>query len=199
MPVGRRDLLRGAADGRRDVPLAQEGAQLGRRRARRSATRAASRRTSRTNEEALEVILAGHREGRLQAPARTSCSRWTSPPRSSTGTATYVFHKSQQREPTLRDEMVEFYADWVDRYPIRSIEDGLAENDWDGWKALTDAIGDGVQLVGDDLFVTNTERLARGHRAGHRQRHPHQGQPDRHPHRDARGHRDGASAPATTR
>lgn len=60
------------------------------------------------------------------------------------------------------DAMVEFWSDWVDRYPIISIEDGLAENDWDAWKKLTEAIGDKVQLVGDDLFVTNTERLATG-------------------------------------
>ncbi len=59
-------------------------------------------------------------------------------------------------------EMVDFYADLIDRYPIVSLEDGLAEDDWDGWKALTEAVGDRVQLVGDDLFVTNTERLARG-------------------------------------
>ena len=59
-------------------------------------------------------------------------------------------------------EMVDFYADACDRFPIISIEDGLAEDDWDGWRALTDGIGDRVQLVGDDLFVTNTERLARG-------------------------------------
>ena len=60
------------------------------------------------------------------------------------------------------DGMVELWAGLVDRYPIVSIEDGMAEEDWDGWKALTDAIGGRVQLVGDDLFVTNTERLARG-------------------------------------
>jgi enolase len=60
------------------------------------------------------------------------------------------------------DEMVDLWRGLVDRYPIVSIEDGMAEEDWDGWKALTDAIGDRVQLVGDDLFVTNTERLARG-------------------------------------
>ncbi len=59
-------------------------------------------------------------------------------------------------------EMVDFYTGLCDRYPIVSIEDGMAEEDWDGWKALTDALGDRVQLVGDDLFVTNTERLARG-------------------------------------
>ena len=63
-------------------------------------------------------------------------------------------------------EMVDFYADLIDRYPIVSLEDGLAEDDWDGWKALTEAVGDRVQLVGDDLFVTNTERLSRGIDAG---------------------------------
>ena len=60
------------------------------------------------------------------------------------------------------DEMVSFWEDWVSRYPIVSIEDGMAEDDWDGWKALTDRIGDRVQLVGDDLFVTNPEVLQRG-------------------------------------
>jgi enolase len=54
------------------------------------------------------------------------------------------------------------WADWAKRYPIVSIEDGMAEDDWDGWKLLTEAIGDRVQLVGDDLFVTNTKRLAEG-------------------------------------
>jgi enolase len=58
--------------------------------------------------------------------------------------------------------MVDYYRDLVSRFPIRSIEDGLGEDDWDGWKALTDAIGDRVQLVGDDLFVTNPDRLAKG-------------------------------------
>jgi enolase len=59
-------------------------------------------------------------------------------------------------------ELAELWASWVDRYPIVSIEDGMAEDDWDGWRALTDAVGDRVQLVGDDLFVTNTERLEMG-------------------------------------
>ena len=73
----------------------------------------------------------------------------------------YVFHKSSTERRTSL-EMVEFWADWTKRYPIYSIEDGLDENDWDGWKALTDSIGDRVQLVGDDLFVTNTTRLGDG-------------------------------------
>ena len=60
------------------------------------------------------------------------------------------------------DDMVDYWADLVDRYPIVSIEDGMAEDDWDGWAALTEALGDRVQLVGDDLFVTNVERLSPG-------------------------------------
>ena len=73
----------------------------------------------------------------------------------------YVFKKSG--EPTRTpDQMVEMYADWVRQYPIISIEDGVAEGDWDGWKALTKALGDRIQLVGDDVFVTNPEILKRG-------------------------------------
>ena len=64
------------------------------------------------------------------------------------------------------DGMVEYWSKWVEKYPIISIEDGLDENDWDGWKTLTDAIGNKIQLVGDDLFVTNTNRLAEGIKKG---------------------------------
>jgi enolase len=77
----------------------------------------------------------------------------------------YVFHKSSGERKTPQ-EMVAFYTEWCRRYPIRSIEDGMDENDWDGWKALTQAVGSNTQLVGDDLFVTNTERLARGIKEG---------------------------------
>jgi len=73
----------------------------------------------------------------------------------------YVFKKSDGRKLSSA-EMIAFWQDWVDRYPIISIEDGMAENDWDGWKALTDAIGKSVQLVGDDLFVTNVKFLRKG-------------------------------------
>jgi len=69
--------------------------------------------------------------------------------------------KSEGRKLTP-DQMVGFYADWVEKYPIRSIEDGMAENDWTGWKKMTDRLGDRIQIVGDDLFVTNTQRLATG-------------------------------------
>ena len=78
---------------------------------------------------------------------------------------TYTFKKSGAG---TRDAagMVELYTKWIDTYPIVSIEDGLSEDDWDGWKLLTESIGDRCQLVGDDLFVTNTERLARGIEGG---------------------------------
>lgn len=64
------------------------------------------------------------------------------------------------------EEMANYWADWAKRYPIISLEDGMAEDDWDGWKSLTEKIGDKVQLVGDDLFVTNTKRLTRGIKEG---------------------------------
>ena len=73
---------------------------------------------------------------------------------------TYFFWKTGIRK--TRDEMVDFWADLVEKYPIISLEDGLNEEDWEGWKLLTERIGDKVQLVGDDLFVTNTERLKKG-------------------------------------
>jgi enolase len=74
---------------------------------------------------------------------------------------TYTFKKSGAKALDSAG-MIELYSKWLDEYPIVSIEDGLAEDDWEGWTALTAAVGDRVQLVGDDLFVTNTERLARG-------------------------------------
>jgi len=73
----------------------------------------------------------------------------------------YVFKKSDKSAKSSED-MVRFWAKWVNDYPIVSLEDGLAENDWDGWKNLTDEIGNKIQLVGDDLFVTNTEFLQKG-------------------------------------
>ncbi len=73
----------------------------------------------------------------------------------------YVFHKSDGKSMSS-DELVKFWENWVRQYPICSIEDGMAEDDWDGWKSLTEAIGDKCQLVGDDLFVTNVKRLQQG-------------------------------------
>jgi enolase len=113
-----------------------------------------------SNEEAIEVILeaidkAGYTAGddillALDAAASEMYD----------GTQ-YVFHKSSN-ERMSAEQMVGFWTRWVDTYPIVSIEDGLDEDDWEGWMQLTAGIGDRVQLVGDDLFVTNTERLRRG-------------------------------------
>ncbi len=113
-----------------------------------------------TNEEALDVILqaidrAGYRVGEDVVLALDVAASELH------RDGGYVFHKSSGDRLSAA-QMVEFYADWCARYPIRSIEDALDENDWDGWKSLTDAIGDQIQLVGDDLFVTNTERLLDG-------------------------------------
>ena len=73
----------------------------------------------------------------------------------------YHFHQSTGEKLTP-SQMVDFWVDWTEKYPILSIEDGLDEDDWNGWKKLTDRIGDRVQLVGDDLFVTNVDRLYKG-------------------------------------
>jgi len=77
----------------------------------------------------------------------------------------YVFKKSDKSRRTA-SQMADFYSTWVKKYPIISIEDGLAENDWTGWKSLTRKLGDKIQLVGDDLFVTNTKFLAKGIKMG---------------------------------
>lgn len=113
-----------------------------------------------TNEEALAVIMnaierAGYRPGEdivlaLDAAASELYRD-----------GAYVFHKSTGESKTST-EMVQFWSEWVGKYPIASIEDGLDENDWAGWSELTAKLGDDVQLVGDDLFVTNTTHLARG-------------------------------------
>ncbi len=114
-----------------------------------------------SNEEALEVILraiekAGYVPGQ---DIHIALDPATSEMTKDDG---YHFWKSDPDRIRSSEEMVAFWSDWVDRYPIISIEDAMTENDWDGWKALTDAVGSKVQLVGDDLFVTNTEFLQRG-------------------------------------
>jgi len=113
-----------------------------------------------SNRQALDVVLEAIGKAGLRAGENVylaldvaSSELWDN--------GKYVFKKSG--EPTRTpDQMVELYADWVRQYPIVSIEDGVAEGDWDGWKALTRAIGDRVQLVGDDVFVTNPEILRKG-------------------------------------
>ncbi len=115
----------------------------------------------RSNEEAVEVVLeaiqaAGYKPGEdiyiALDPAVSEMYK----------DGSYVFWKSDPNTKRSADDMVRYWEKWVDQYPIISIEDAMAENDWEGWKALTDTVGDRVQLVGDDLFVTNVERLQRG-------------------------------------
>ncbi len=115
-----------------------------------------------SNEEAIEVVLeaiaaAGYKPGAQAALALDpAASEFYDKP-----SGKYVFKKSDQSARTS-EKMVEFWAHWVRQYPIVSIEDGLAEDDWAGWKLMTRELGGKVQLVGDDLFVTNTQRLRRG-------------------------------------
>jgi enolase len=119
-----------------------------------------------SNQEAVDVVLeavvqAGYKPGEAVYVALdvASSELWNDE------TKTYEFKKSKDKTRTA-DEMVALYQDWVRQYPIISIEDGLAEGDWDGWKTLTKALGSRVQLVGDDVFVTNPEILQRGIKEG---------------------------------
>jgi enolase len=114
----------------------------------------------RSNEEAIETIL----EAITQAgyAAGKDCLLALDPAASEFYNGkSYVFKKSDKRELSS-DGMVEFWKSWTETYPIISIEDGMAENDWSGWKTLTDELGSHIQLVGDDLFVTNTEFVRKG-------------------------------------
>lgn len=113
-----------------------------------------------SNEEAVEVILeavdkAGYKAGKQIFLALDPASS------EFFDKGKYVFSKSDGSSKTS-DQMVDFYESWVKKYPIISIEDGMAEGDWKGWKTLTDRIGKKIQLVGDDIFVTNTEYLKKG-------------------------------------
>jgi enolase len=113
-----------------------------------------------SNEEALDLIMeaiiaAGYIPGEHIVLALDVAASEMA------GDGHYVMFKSTHRERTS-DEMITWYEELISRYPIRSIEDGLGEQDWEGWKRMTEALGDRVQLVGDDLFVTNPELLERG-------------------------------------
>lgn len=113
-----------------------------------------------SNEEAIETVLqaieaAGYKPGEQIAIALDAASS------EMYKDGKYVFHKSDGKVLTS-DEMVAYWAEWVSKYPIVSIEDGMAEEDWDGWKKMTEVLGNKCQLVGDDLFVTNTKILKRG-------------------------------------
>lgn len=115
-----------------------------------------------SNEEAIEVILqaiknAGYKPGEDVCIALDPASSEYYIPEEN------VYHLKKSTGAKLTpEEMVNFWVDWTEKYPIVSIEDGMAEDDWDGWRMMTDKLGDKIQLVGDDLFVTNVERLAMG-------------------------------------
>jgi enolase len=113
-----------------------------------------------SNDEALEVILeaiekANYKPGKdiFLALDAAASEMWQN--------GKYLFYKSDKKTKTP-EQMVKFYENWVKQYPIISIEDGMAENDWKGWAMLTEALGDKIQVVGDDVFVTNTEILTKG-------------------------------------
>ncbi|MGE9313726.1 phosphopyruvate hydratase [Niabella sp. CJ426] len=115
-----------------------------------------------SNEEAIETVLdaigaAGYKAGSQIVIAMDAANSelWDAKKKK------YVFHKSSGKEMTS-EELVKYWESWVKKYPIASIEDGMAEDDWKGWKLLTETIGSKCQLVGDDLFVTNVERLQQG-------------------------------------
>ncbi len=115
-----------------------------------------------SNEEAIEFVLkaieaAGYKPGEdIHIALDPASSEFFD-----TKENLYHFHKSDGRK-LASEEMAQYWTDWVNKYPIVSIEDGMAEDDWAGWKSLTDKAGSKCQLVGDDLFVTNTERLQQG-------------------------------------
>jgi len=115
-----------------------------------------------SNEEAIDTVMqaiqaSGYKAGSQIVIAMDAANSelWDSKKKK------YVFHKSDGKQLSS-DQLVKFWEGWVKKYPIVSIEDGMAEDDWDGWSALTEAVGDKCQLVGDDLFVTNVTRLQRG-------------------------------------
>jgi enolase len=115
-----------------------------------------------SNEEAIETVLeainaAGYKAGSqiMIAMDAANSELWNAKKKK------YVFHKSSGKEMSS-EELVKYWASWVKKYPIASIEDGMAEDDWAGWKMLTDEVGKKCQLVGDDLFVTNVTRLQTG-------------------------------------
>jgi enolase len=116
-----------------------------------------------SDREALEVVIeairdSGYEPGSEVAVALDAAATEMFDPAS----GSYVFEGSGERVTLSPDAMVDMYAGWLDAYPIVSIEDGLGEDDWEGWRRLTERLGDRVQIVGDDLFVTNVDRLSRG-------------------------------------
>jgi len=121
-----------------------------------------------SNEAAVEVILraierAGYRPGEDVALALDpAVSELLDADVAAGADGQLTYRLAKEGRTLLTDELIDFWADWIARYPIVSLEDGLAEDDWAGWAKLTARLGGRVQLVGDDIFVTNTERVERG-------------------------------------
>jgi enolase len=113
-----------------------------------------------SNEAALDVVMEAIRQAGYE-PGRDIAIAMDVAASELYQDGEYVFKKGDGSRRSAK-AMVDLYAGWVDRYPIVSIEDGLAEDDWDGWKLMTEQLGQRVQLVGDDIFVTNVDRLSRG-------------------------------------
>ncbi len=140
-----------------------------------------------SNEAALQAVLAGVEAAGYEPGTDVFIALDPATSEVFKGGAYVLEHEGRSLSP---EEMAAYWEDACSRYPILSIEDGMDEEDWDGWKLLTEKLGEKVQLVGDDLFVTNPERLRRGIEARGRQLDPGQGQPDRHPDRDPGGDSD---------
>ena len=124
-----------------------------------------------SNEEALEVIAeavdrSSYEFGEQIVICLDPATSELANEAAAKGKEGYCFFSSDPSHIASADELIDMWADWCDRYPIASIEDGLSEEDWDGWAKLTDRLGDECQLVGDDLFVTNPEFLERVIREG---------------------------------
>jgi enolase len=113
-----------------------------------------------TNVEAIELILEAIDQAGFSA-GHDICLALDPAASELYDSGKYVFFKSDKSKKSS-DDMIKIYADWIEQYPIISIEDGLAQDDWEGWAALTSELGGRIQLVGDDIFVTNTDRLERG-------------------------------------
>ena len=192
-PVGRADVRRGAAHGRRGLPRAARVLHergLSTRRRRRGRLRARPRLATRTRSQVLVAAIeaAGYKPGKDVAIALDPAASELYERRQATCSSTRGARLSSRGDDRLWAELA-----------ARAIRSCRSRTAWPrtigtGWRKLTERSASSIQLVGDDIFVTNTERLARGHRGGRRQRDPDQGQPDRHADRDARRDRAGAQA-----
>src|SRR5690349_21769267 len=115
-----------------------------------------------SNEEAIDTVMTAINAAGFKAGTQVAIAMDPAVSEMYDGAKkVYHFHKSNGKKLSS-EKMVDYWSNWVKNYPIVSIEDGMAEDDWKGWKLLTDKLGSKIQLVGDDLFVTNTERLAQG-------------------------------------